>query len=369
MRKTRREFLKITGKFSAGIPLIALSGKGSENVRNNKAIVDHAVARLDDGRLISVPFWRIDSGYEGPSLLMTAAQHGNEVHGAEVAQRFKVAAQKLLIRGNIWLLPMTNLLAVQTRRHSIDLGPEQPGSLSKGHNMQRTWPGDPEGNDTERLAYALDQAVLRHCSHVVDMHCWNQFWAAEALTTADHEPSRLLGEVTITRFISYTNARIPDGPPMQAGQLFLKRGGTALVMELSGQFQMQERQVRIGLGSMINIAKLLGMFEGEPELINGPRAVRSPETSHEVVSLASGIFMVATGNNKNATLIPDDYVERGQLLGHIIRETDLRTVQVHAPVSGYLWQIGTCHPTCDASLPAQHPYVEEGNRLALIVTV
>jgi predicted deacylase len=369
MKKTRREFLKITGMFSAGIPYIALSGTRTESIRNNRVIVNHAVARLEDGRVISIPFWRIDSGSDGPSLLMIAAQHGNEVHGAEVARRVKEVAQKHLIRGNIWLLPMANLLAVQTRRHSVDLGPEQPGSLSKGHNMQRTWPGDPDGNDTERLAYALDQAVLRHCSHLVDMHCWNHFWAAEALTTNDHEPSRQLGEVTTTRFISYRNARPPDGPTMQAGQLFLKRGDSALVMELSGQFQMQERQVSIGLGSMINIAKLLDMIEGEPALINGPRAVRSPETSHDVTSPASGIFMIATGKNKTDTLIPDDFVEQGQLLGHIIRETDLLTVQIYAPVTGYLWQIGTCHPTCDASLPAQHPYVEEGNRLALIVTV
>ena len=368
MSNTPREFLKITGKVSAGIPLIALSGKRSENVRNNKVIVNHAVARLDDGRVISVPFWRIDSGSEGPSLLMIAAQHGNEVHGAEVARRLKVVAQKHMIKGNIWLLPMTNLLAVQTRRHSIDLGPEQPGSLSMGHNMQRTWPGDPDGNDTERLAFALDQTVLRHCSHVVDMHCWNQFWAAEALTTADHEPSRLLGEVTTTRFISYRNARIPEGPPMQAGQLFLKRGGAALVMELSGQFQMQERQVRIGLDSMLNITKLMGMIDGEPNLPE-IRAVRTPVTSIEVNAPCSGIFMPALNKDKSATLIPDDFVAQGQLLGHIIRENDLKSVQIAAPVSGYLWQFGMCHPLCDASLPAQHPYVEEGNRLALIVTV
>jgi uncharacterized protein len=369
MKKTRREFFKMAGKFSAGIPPIAFPDKRTGSVRNNRVIVNHATATLADGRVISVPFWRIDSGSDGPSLLMIAAQHGNEVHGAEVARRVKEIAQKHLIRGNIWLLPMTNLLAVQTRRHSIDLGPEQPGSLSQGHNMQRTWPGDPDGNDTERLAYAIDQAVLRHCTHVVDMHCWNQFWAAEALTINNHESSRLLGEVTTTRFISYRDARLPEGPTMQAGQLFLKRGGAALVMELSGQFQMQERQVRIGLGSMINIAKHLGMFEGEPELINGPRAVRSPETSNEVNAPCSGIFMPALNKDKSATLIPDDFVEKGQLLGHIIRENDLKSVQIAAPVSGYLWQFGMCHPLCDASLPSQHPYAEEGNRLAMVVTV
>lgn len=126
----------------------------------------------------------------------------------------------------------------------------------------------------------------------------------------------------------------------------------------------------MGLKSMVNIAKHLGMIEGELELIVGSRAVRSPETSHEVHASCSGIFMPALWRDQTGTLIPDDYVEKGQSLGHIIRESDLRKIPVTAPVSGFLWQYGMCHDMlCDASLPAQHPYAEEGNRIALIVTV
>jgi uncharacterized protein len=379
MKKNRREFLKLTGMAGiglAGAGILRARGSDRDSKRQlNKVIVDHAVAPLEDGSIVNIPFWRVESGRDGPSLLLIAAQHGNEVHGTEVARRFQEVCDRKLVTGSAWIIPMANLPAVRLRRHSINLGPGDPISVARleGHNMNLVWPGDPEGNNTERVAYALDQAVVRHCSHGVDIHCWNQFYAAETLSVKDHEPSYLLGEATTTRFVSYRSSGSPPAGKMLISQLFRARERPVTVMELSGQFQMKERQVQMGLYSMVNIAKLLGMIRGEPELIGGQRAVRSPETSHEVHAPCSGIFMPAT-RKENYTLDTDDFVEKGQSLGHIIRESDLTTVPVIAPLAGYLWQYGMCHTLenniqCDASLPAQHPYAEEGNRIALLVTV
>jgi uncharacterized protein len=380
MKKNRREFLKLTGMAGIGFTSAGILGTyGSDRnskSQPNKVIVDHAVATLEDGNIVNIPFWRVESGRDGPSLLLIAAQHGNEVHGTEVARRFQEVCGRELMTGSAWIIPMANLPAVRVRRHSINLGPGDPISVARfeGHNMNLVWPGNSAGNDTERVAYALDQAVVRHCSHGVDIHCWNQFYAAETLSVKDHEPSYLLGEATTTRFISYRSSSSPPAEKMLISQLFRARERPVAVIELSGQFQMKERQVQMGLCSMVNIAKLLGMIKGEPELIVGQRAVRSPENSHEVQAPCSGIFMPATGKENYATLDTDDFVEEGQFLGHIIRESDLTTLPVTAPVSGYLWQYGMCHTLenniqCDASLPAQHPYAEEGNRIAVLVTV
>lgn len=373
MKPSRRYFLKLAGVAGMGLAHRGVGqakacGNSAEPVAN-KVAVDHAVAKLEDGTTLATPFWRVESGKEGPALLVLAAQHGNEIHGAEVARRLTGMCARHLVTGSVWLVPMANLPAIRVRRHSVDLGPEQPGRFSQGHNMQQTWPGNPAGNDTERIAYALDQAVVRHCSHGVDIHCWNQFWAAETLAVTGHEPSELLGSVTTPRFISYRPVRPPAEKVRSISQLMRSRGAGAIVMELSGQFQMDERQVQIGLKSMVNIAKALGMIEGEPEPVEGGQVERSRESSYEVLAPCAGIFMPALQKGTTATLIPDDFVEKGQPLGHIIRESDLATVPVPAPVSGYLWQLNACHGMlCDASLPAQHPYAAEGDRLALIVT-
>lgn len=367
MKADRRRFLKLAGAAGLGLTYPCLAGAAA----GNKVTADHAVATLQDGSKLATPFWRVESGKDGPALLLLAAQHGNEVQGAEVARRLMEICVRQLAAGSVWLVPMANLRAVRSRRHSADLGPEQPGRFSQGHNMQQTWPGNPAGNDTERATYALDQAVVRHCSHAMDMHCWNHFWAAETLASRAGEPSRPLAEATTTRFVSY---RAGSPPPPGAkvtsfSQLMRQRGGAAIVMELSGQFQIREPQVQIGLSSMVNIAKRLGMIAGEPQPIEGPRVERNDKNSHKVLAPCAGMFMPALRRNRSATLQPEDHVEEGQLLGHILDDRGLKTVPLVAPCAGYLWQLGLCHDhLCDASLPAQHPYAEEGETLAIVVT-
>lgn len=328
---------------------------------SNTLQVQYAVATLTDGTELANPFWRIDSGRAGPCLGMIASQHGNEVQGAEVARRFAQVCAEQLVAGSVCLVPFGNLRAVRARRHSHDLGPEQPGRFSQGHNIQQLWPGDPQGNDTERAAYALDQATIRHWTHAMDMHCWNHFWGAATLGVSDHEPSRALAEVTTPRFAMWRPASPPSGPKMMFGQLLRERGAATVCMELSGQFQIVERQVQIGLSSMVNIARTLGMLPGEPQVPENSLIPITEQSSHAVVAPCAGLFVAAA-------LAPDDWVEEGQPLGHLISDRDLDKVVITAPVSGWLWKFGCHRPICDASLPDQHPYAEEGDMLALIVT-
>ena len=68
-----------------------------------------------------------------------------------------------------------------------------------------------------------------------------------------------------------------------------------------------------------------------------------------------------------AGLETSDYVEQGQKLGHIISDEDLETVEIIAPVSGYLWSYGCHRAHCDVALPEMHPYASEGDTLATVV--
>jgi hypothetical protein len=88
MEPDRRDFLRLAGAAGIGVA-------GSGGVRSlahaqavdraaNTVTLDYAVAKLEDGDTLRTPFWRIESGAAGPSLLALAAQHGNEVQGVEV---------------------------------------------------------------------------------------------------------------------------------------------------------------------------------------------------------------------------------------------------------------------------------------------
>jgi predicted deacylase len=327
--------------------------------------LDYAVATLTDDTEVRTPYWRLDTGVEGETFLVTAAQHGNEVQGCEVIRRFKQVCERDLKKGTVYLVPFTNLPAVRYRRPHISLGPEQPYADAEGHNMNRTWPGDPDGNDTERVSYSVHEAAVRHATRCLDLHSWSKFTATATLTRSNHDLASQMAELTATRFIRWSVASPPkpETTTTTITSLFNDTGRAANCIELSGQYIILEKQVRVGLRAAINLAKFFGMMDGEPELLDGPVLGISDETKDEQHTLEApccGMFV-------EAGLETSDYVEKGQKLGHIIRDEDLEIVEIIAPVSGYLWSYGCHRANCDVALPEMHPYAGAGDTLATVV--
>jgi predicted deacylase len=288
------------------------------------------------------------------------------VQGCEVIRRFKQVCERDLQRGSVYLVPFTNLPAVRYRRPHISLGPEQAYADAGGHNMNRTWPGDPEGNDTERVSYCVHEAVLRHCTRCLDLHSWSKFTATATLTRSNHEIASQMAAVTATRFIRW-NVASPPKPEVTTTtitSLFNDSGRAANCIELSGQYVILEKQVKVGLRAAISLAKFFGMIDERPELLDGPVIGISDETiddQHKLTAPCSGMFV-------GAGLETSDYVDEGQKLGHIISDEDLATVEIIAPVSGYLYTYGCHRAHCDVALPEMHPYASAGDTLATVIT-
>jgi uncharacterized protein len=329
------------------------------------ASVEYAVAKLTDGSELAIPNWRIDSGQAGEQFLVMAAQHGNEIQACEVIRRFRDVCIESLRRGCVYLVPFANPQALHHRRSHAHLGPEQPYGDARGHDINRTWPGKADGNDAERMAHALNEAIARHCTVCLDFHSWSAFTACAAEVRMTNERAMQMAEVSALRFIVMNRGGAPaPGGGMGISTLFNNSGRTALVLELPPQWVVREKEVRLGLRATTNIAKLLGMMDGEPELLDGP-VVRFMIEERDRVSRL--IYAPCSGLFVSPGLEAGDYVVAGQSLGHLIRDDDLTTVPVIANAAGYLYRYGAYRAHCDVALPPMHPYANEGDLLADII--
>ncbi|MGI5818274.1 MAG: succinylglutamate desuccinylase/aspartoacylase family protein [Armatimonadota bacterium] len=330
-----------------------------------QAKLDHAVAELNDGSIVRIPHWHIDTGREGESLLVIAAQHGNEVQGCEVVRRFREVCERDLVAGDVWLVPFANLPAVKHRRSHMSLGPEQPYGDDEGHNMNRTWPGRADGNDTERVSHAVHEAVVRHCTRALDLHSWSRFTATATLAR-DEGPSAEMARVAAIRFIQWREAPTGSSGGKTIGALFNGSGRGAITIELAPQWVIREKEVALGLRAATNLAKLFGMIDGAIEQIDGDyveltrNAGEEQNLQHDLTAPCSGLFV-------EAGLETSDHVAEGQRLGHIIREETLETVEILSPADGWLWSHGCNRPDCDVALPPQHPWADEGDKLATVI--
>ena len=322
-------------------------------------IVGKVVAELESGQ-VQVPYWEMAASADGPTLLIVAAQHGNEVQGAEVLRRFVGQAAGELQAGRIIGVPFCNLPAVWERHHHQHQGPEEPVASQPERNMNLVWPGDSEGNDTARLAYALYSELGASATHVLDIHCWNHFWAAAALPRKNYAPSMDLAAISALPLARASEPANPGAVPTLLAGHFNDTGRAGLSIELAGQYMVNEAQVRLGLRFVINVARFLKMMPGEPEGTDEGPLWRDGKEQAEVTAPRTGLFV-------QAGLAPGDFVQQGQALGHLISDEDLETVPLIAPVAGRLEAYGCHRADCDVKLAAWHPYASEGDLLARII--
>jgi len=310
-------------------------------------------AKLRSGGEVVIPAWVVDSGTPGPGLLLTAAQHGNEVQGCEAMRRFVELAGTKLKCGKVFAVPMVNLPAIRQRRPHIRMKPEQPYGDDRGHNMNRWWPGKRGGNDTARIPWAVYQAFGNEATHAFDMHCWEKH-GAPAVLIRDVPGLRDLARKMGHRFV-----RVCPPADFTLGGHFCATGRVGVTFEFSGQYVVVESQVRLGLRLITNLAKAIGLMPGR--LAKGDEPVLFSDECEEttVAAPGSGLFV-------ESGLKPCDAVREGDLLGHILSDTNLRRRQILAPTTGWLRAYGASRPNCDVAMPGHHPYVTKGERLASV---
>lgn len=110
---------------------------------------------------IEIPFAIIEGGKPGPCLLVTAGVHGAEYCSIEAALRLMGRSPERLA-GVIVVLPILNVSGF--RQRSIYVMPED------GRNLNRMFPGRPDGSASERLAHWLVTEVYPGADAYLDLH-------------------------------------------------------------------------------------------------------------------------------------------------------------------------------------------------------
>lgn len=109
---------------------------------------------------VRTPICRIKNG-SGPRVLLMAGNHGDEYEGEICLSRLIRLVEPEDIKGELTILPFTNLPAVMAarRRSPFDNG-----------NLNRSFPGNTRGQPTERLAHFLEHDLFPQHDIIFDLH-------------------------------------------------------------------------------------------------------------------------------------------------------------------------------------------------------
>lgn len=119
------------------------------------------VARAaDDGT--KIPVTVVHGAKDGPVLALIAGTHGYEYTSIVALPRVAAQLDPARMSGSVILVHMANPTTFYGRR--IYYG-------SDAKNLNRMYPGDPNGSISERIAHALTTQVIDKSTHLIDMHC------------------------------------------------------------------------------------------------------------------------------------------------------------------------------------------------------
>lgn len=110
---------------------------------------------------IEIPFGVIEGDKPGPCLLVTAGVHGSEYCSIEAALRL-IRRSPDGLSGSVLVLPILNVSGFRSR--SVYVMPED------GRNLNRMFPGRPDGSYSERLAHWLVTHVYPQADAYLDLH-------------------------------------------------------------------------------------------------------------------------------------------------------------------------------------------------------
>jgi len=254
----------------------------------------------------SIPFTIIRGRVAGPTLLLVAGTHGAEYVPIAALQRLRTSIDPATLRGNVLMIHVANMPSFLAR--TIYYSP------ADNKNLNRVFPGKPDGTLSERIAHAITTEFIARATHVVDLHCGDgneslrpySYW----ITTGDPKVADAAKGMALAFGLDHI---VVDGsrPTDPAAAVYLSntavtRGKPALTTETGGMAVVDAESIAVIERGVAGLMRHLGMRSDGPP----PAAMPVWIKQNEVIRAAqTGIFYPAVQKG--------DTVTKGARIGHI----------------------------------------------------
>lgn len=207
---------------------------------------------------VMIPFAVVNNG-GGPTAILTGANHGDEYEGPTALLDLAASIDPGDVTGRVIIVPLMNYPAFQAgkRTSPIDNG-----------NLNRLFPGRPDGSVTEKIADYFQRTLLPMSDYVLDIHSGGKtlnfvpFAAAHVLEDKQQQEAcvaamRAFNAPYSTMLLELDSVGMYDSAAEEMGKVFVST-------ELGGGGWTTRRSVEIARRGVQNFLKHAGILSGEP---------------------------------------------------------------------------------------------------------
>lgn len=277
--------------------------------------VELEIAKLYDYTDMTMPVEIIRGKEDGPVMFVSAAMHGDEINGVEIARR--LLSQKILkkIKGTLIVVPVINVFGYNSKSRYL---PDR-------RDLNRSFPGSSSGSLASRLANIFLTEIVDKCTHGIDLHT-----AAIHRTNLPQVRASLRVEETKRLAKSFgvpvvLNSSIREG---SLRSVFVERDIRLLVYEGGEALRFNEDVIKSGLIGVLSVMKAIGMLD---ELNFKPRKQKESyvaNSSYWVRAKESGALITTKKLGSR--------IKANELIGRISDPFGIHIAKIYAEKSGIL---------------------------------
>ncbi len=276
--------------------------------------------------VIPIPIIVMKNGI-GPTVFLSSGCHGDEYEGMLVLRDLMQNLRLEDISGRLIILPSLNYPAVMagTRTSPLDRG-----------NLNRSFPGRPDGGPTEAIAHFICHELFPICDAGIDLHSGGRdlefLPSAFVCTTPNQKIFDATLEMSKCFETSYVTVCDCGSPPTGIDGAAHDLGIPFISAELGGGGVSATKVVETGINSVLNLLDHLGVLKNH---LNSRERV-----PHQYLNMISECdHIIADKDGIFRTFVDvGDHVEAGQLLARLypLNEMDAKPTDVLSPGAGVI---------------------------------
>lgn len=234
---------------------------------------------------LPVPIVMFSNG-AGPTVLLISGNHGDEYEGQVALTKLSQRLTQDDVCGRLIILPMANYPASHAGMRT---------SPFDGGNLNRTFPGDPEGTPTEMIAHYIEEVLLPKCDYFFDFHSGGSSlrYPATVLRRRGDTPEEeaALQELQLTFDAPYGFVFGAPGDPRVSSAAAHRKGVLGVMTELGGSGTVTPEILALAERGIQRLLHHIGSLPGyQPDTARGTRLMELNSVDYYVYARDEGLF-------------------------------------------------------------------------------
>jgi hypothetical protein len=276
----------------------------------------------------SIPVAVFRGAKPGPVLALVSGSHGTEYTSIIALEKLIRSLDPAQISGTVIVLPLVNIPSFEQKVPHVN--------PVDGKSMNRFYPGNPEGSQTERVSWQITKQVVERCDYLIDYHGGDldenlrpyAYWPKSGDTKHDATTRDMVLAFGLDHIIVWSDRPKDPNASRYLDNTANTRGKPAIAVEAGYSGTVRPEDVHLLVNGTVSVMRYLKMLPGTAAPIEHPVWIGKIDT---VTSDQPGIFYPQVERGT--------YVAEGTKIGYVTDYFGKVMLEAKAPAAGVVLYI------------------------------